>query len=121
MTKAVDVRVGDTLETLGQRFVDACHRAERGDLSPDNAQITVGFESFKTMVRMLSPKRLELLRHVHKHPAKNIRALAQALGRDYRRVHEDVEALESAGLLDRDREGVRTEYDAFDVRMRAAL
>ncbi len=121
MTKAVDVRVGDTLETLGQRFVDAWHRAERGDLAPDNAQITVGFESFETMVRVLSPKRLELLRHVHKHPAKNIRALAQALGRDYRRVHEDVEALEAAGLLDRDREGVRTEYDAFDVRMRVAL
>jgi predicted transcriptional regulator len=73
------------------------------------------------MVRVLSPKRLELLRHVHQHPAKNIRTLAHALGRDYRRVHEDVEALEVAGLLDRDKEGVRADYDAFDVQMRVAL
>jgi predicted transcriptional regulator len=73
------------------------------------------------MVRVLSPKRLELLRHLHRNPAKNIRTLAQALGRDYRRVYEDVEALESAGLLDRDKEGVRAEYDAFDVQMRVAL
>lgn len=67
------------------------------------------------------PKRFELLRHVHQHPAKTIRALALTLGRDYRRVHKDVEALEAAGLLDRDKEGMRAEYDAFDVRMRVAL
>ena len=73
------------------------------------------------MVRVLSPKRLELLRHVHQRPAKNIRALAQALRRDYRRVHEEVAALEAAGLLDRDKAGVRAEYDGFDVRLLVAL
>ncbi len=46
---------------------------------------------------------------------------AQALGRDCRRVHEDVEALEAAGLLDRDENGLRADYDAFDVSMRVAL
>jgi predicted transcriptional regulator len=81
----------------------------------------VSFATWETMVRVLSPRRLELLRHVHQHPAKNIRVLAQALHRDYRRVHEDVEALEAAGLLDRDKAGLRAEYDAFDVRMRVAL
>jgi len=121
MTKTVQVHVGDTLELVGKRFVDAWRRAERGELTPENAELHVGFESWETMVRTLSPKRLELLRHVHQHPAKNIRALAAALGRDYRRVHEDVEALEAAGLLDRDKEGVRAEYDAFDVQMRVAL
>jgi predicted transcriptional regulator len=62
-----------------------------------------------------------LLRHLHRHPAKHIRALASSLGRDYRRVHEDVEVLEAAGLLERDKEGVRAGYDAFDVQMRVAL
>ena len=38
----------------------------------------VSFVDWETMVRVLSSKRLELLRHVHQHPAKNIRALAQA-------------------------------------------
>jgi predicted transcriptional regulator len=121
MTKTVQVHVGDTLDAIGKRVIDAWHRAECGELTPENAEIHIGFENWETMVRTLSPKRLELLQHVHKHPAKNVRALAQALGRDYRRVHEDVEALVSAGLLDRDKAGVRTDYDAFDVKMRVAL
>ena len=121
MTKSVQVHVGNSLDTIGQRVIDAWHRAERGELTGENAEIHIGFENWETMVRTLSPKRLELLRHVHQHPARNIRALASALGRDYRRVHEDVEALEAAGLLERDKEGVRADYDAFDVKMRVAL
>lgn len=114
----VQIHVGETMEDVGARFVDAWHRMERGE---DVNEKHVSFESWETMVRVLSPKRLELLRHVHRHPAKNIRVLAQALGRDYRRVHEDVEALGRAGLLDRDKEGLRADYDAFDVAMRVAL
>ena len=121
MSKAVHVHVGDSLDAIGKRVVDAWHRAERGELTGDTAEVHIGFETGETMVRTLSPKRLELLRHVHRTPAKSIRALALALNRDYRRVHEDVEALEAAGLLDRDSDGVRAEYDAFDVRMRVAL
>ena len=115
---AVQIHIGDSLDEIGAWAVDAWHRMERGD---EVNEKHVSFENWETMVRVLSPKRLELLRHVHLHPAKNIRVLAQALGRDYRRVHEDVEALEAAGLLDRDKEGVRAEYDAFDVAMRVAL
>ena len=121
MTKTVHVHVGETVETAGRRFLEGWRRAERGDLAAGNAELHVGFESWATMVHTLSPKRLELLRHVHGNPVKNIRVLAQALGRDYRRVHEDVEALEAAGLLDRDKAGVRTDYDTIDVNMRVAL
>lgn len=114
----VQIHIGETMEDVGARFTDAWHRMERGE---DVQEKHVGFADWETMVRVLSPKRLELLRHIHQHPARNIRALALALGRDYRRVHEDVEALETAGLLERDKEGVRAEYEAFDVRMRVAL
>jgi predicted transcriptional regulator len=75
--------------------------------SKENAERHLGFETFETFSRVMTRRRLELLRHVHRHPARSIRALAMALGRDYRRVHQDVEALVQAGLLDRD-EGVCT-------------
>jgi predicted transcriptional regulator len=106
------------MEDVGARAIDAWHRMERGEVL---AEKHVSFETWETMVRVLSPKRLELLRHVHQNPSKNIRALARALRRDYRRVHEDVEALAASGLLDRDKDGLRAEYDAFDVAMRVAL
>ena len=117
-TGQVQVHVGETMEDVGARAIDAWRRMERGEAVSEKH---VSFSDWETMVRVLSPKRLELLRHLHRVPAKNIRALAQALGRDYRRVHDDVAALEAAGLLDRDKDGVRAEYDAFDVAMRVAL
>jgi len=121
MTKTVQVHVGETLESAGQRFLDGWRRAERGELTAESAELHIGFKDWETMVRTLSPKRLELLRHLHRNPARNIRALATALGRDYRRVHEDVEALETAGLLERDKEGVRAEYQTFNVAMTVTL
>jgi predicted transcriptional regulator len=114
----VQVHVGETKEDIGKRAIEAWHRMERGE---DVTEKHVSFENWETMVRVLSPKRLELLRHVHQHPAKNVRVLAFALRRDYRRVHDDVEALEAAGLLERGKEGVRADYDAFDVRLRVPL
>ena len=114
----VEVHVGETMQDVGRRFTDAWHRLERGE---DVNEKHVSFVDWETMVKVLSPKRLALLRHVHQHPAKNIRMLALALRRDYRRVHDDVAALEAAGLLDRDKDGLRAEYDAFDVQMRVAL
>ncbi|HYZ63496.1 MAG TPA: hypothetical protein VE650_13685 [Acetobacteraceae bacterium] len=114
----VRVHVGQTIEDVGVRFIDAWHRMERGEQIWEKH---VSFADWETMIRVLSPERLELLRHVHQHPAKNVRALSQSLGRDYHRVHEDVSALEAAGLLERDEEGLRAEYDGFEVQMRVAL
>jgi predicted transcriptional regulator len=63
---------------------------------------------------VLTGKRLELLRHVHRHPARSIRALAQELGCDYSNVHADLRALAEAGLLDTGR-GARANYDAIQT------
>jgi hypothetical protein len=80
MTKTVQVHVADSPETIGDRVVGAWRRAERGELTGADAEIHIGFESWETMVRTLSPKRLELLRYLHRAPAKSIRALEQAVG-----------------------------------------
>ena len=118
MSTELRVHLGETMDVIGARAISAWKRIERGE---EVNEKHVSFETWETMVRVLSPKRLELLRHIHRDPAKNIRTLALALGRNYRRVYEDVEALKAAGLLDRDKDGVRAEYDAFDVAIRLAL
>ncbi len=91
---------------------------ERGE---DVQEKHVSFATWETFVSVTTPKRLQLLRHVHRDPARNIRALAQALGRDYRRVYENVEVLTAGGLLERDLEGIRADYDALHAETRVAL
>jgi predicted transcriptional regulator len=98
MTKKIQMHV-DGLAEMGSRFVNAWHRAEAGE-AVDEAHVT--FLSFQALTEMLSPRRLELLRHVRQHGAASVRELAAALGRDYKNVHLDVSALEAGGLLVRE-------------------
>lgn len=121
MGKELKVHIGDSLDDAGRRFIDAWKRAERGELSEKNSERHIGFESFDLFSRIMTPRRLELLRHLHRHPAPSIRALALALGRDYRRVHEDVQVLTDAGLLDRDGSGLHADYETVRVETRLAL
>ena len=64
----------------------------------------------------MTDKRHALLKHLHQHPEKSMRALSRALGRDFKRVHEDVGALESVGLIERDEDGALTaRYDQIQA------
>jgi predicted transcriptional regulator len=98
MTKKIEVHV-DGLAQMGRRFINAWHRAEARHVV-DEAHVT--FLSFQSMLETLSPRRLELLRHVRQHGAASVRGLAASLQRDYKNVHQDVRALEAGGLLVRD-------------------
>ncbi len=114
MSKRVKVNVG-TLEEMGKRFVSAWHRVEAGEKVRERH---ITFPSLPAMLSALSPKRLELLQTVHQRPARSVKALAERLGRDYRRVHEDVETLTASGLLRRDDGQVSAPYDAIAAEVR---
>ena len=60
----------------------------------------MAFESWDTLARVLTAKRMELLRYVHRHDVTSVRAPAKALGRDHSNVHADVQALTAVGLFD---------------------
>lgn len=114
MSKRIKANVG-TLDDMGKRFVSAWHRIERGEKVRERH---VTFPDLSAMLNALSPKRLELLRDVHREPAPSVKALADRLGRDYKRVHEDVETLAASGLLQRDEGRVSAPYDAITAEMR---
>ena len=107
MTRSLDIHVDESAEAMARRFVDAWHRAERG-AKVDERHLS--FESWEGLARVLTGKRLELLRYLHRHAARSVAELARALGRDYKRVHADVEALAAAGLIDRTPGGLRADY-----------
>ena len=105
---------GDIEDAAAKRFVDAWHRAERGETFQENH---LSFESWDALTRVLTGKRLELLRYVHRHKVASVRALAKALGRDYSNVHTDVQALKAAGLIDATTQGIHAGYDAIDTKI----
>jgi predicted transcriptional regulator len=105
---------GDVEKAASERFVEAWHRAEHGDTFHERH---LAFESWDALVRVLTAKRMELLRYVHRHKVASVRALAKALGRDYSNVHADVQALMAAGLLDMADGTVRADYDAIETRI----
>jgi len=107
--KDIELHVGYDPATTRARFLNAIKHAEAGVVAPDSH---VTFESWDGLSRVLSPKRLELLRHVRRAPAATVADLARALGRDYKRVHEDVEILTEACLLSR--AGGGRIYAAYD-------
>ena len=108
----LNVRV-EGWDAVAARVADAWHQAEQGQRVDGGHHLS--FSSWEGMCSVLSAKRLELLRHLHRHPALSIAALARDLGRDYRRVHDDVEKLCAAGLIDRSSQGLSADYDAIQT------
>ena len=92
-------------------------RAWKAASSGKAVDATIGLASIAELTALLSPKRMELLRHVAQSPGLSIRSLAQALGRDYKNVHTDVVELEARHLLERNDAGlVRAPYDELIIR-----
>ncbi len=112
--KKVHVHIG-TMEDMGQRFVSAWHRAAGGERVRETH---LTFPDLPALLNALTPKRLELRRALHAAPAPSIKALARRLGRDYKRVHEEVETLAESGLVDRENGSLRAPYDAIAAELR---
>jgi predicted transcriptional regulator len=111
----IKITVGGEMEQEASRqFIDAWHRAERGEIFHERH---LAFESWDTLARVLTGKRMELLGYVRRNHVTSVRALAKALGRDYSNVHADVQALAKAGLLDTTSKGVHADYDAIQTRI----
>ena len=112
----VKITVGGAMEKeASRRFIDAWNRAERGEKFRERQ---LAFESWDALTRVLTSKRMELLRHVHRHNVTSVRALAKALGRDYSNVYADVQALKAAGLLDTSGgSAMRADYDVIETKI----
>jgi hypothetical protein len=79
----VKVTVGGAMEQdASRRFVNAWHRAERGESVHERH---LAFESWDALARVMTGKRMELLHYVRRHKVGSVRALAKALRRAQQR------------------------------------
>ena len=109
--KGITLHVGEHFDTVARRVANAWHRAERGE---DVHEHHVTFASWEAISSVMTKKRYELLRYVRHHPVPSVAALARDIGRDYKRVHEDVVALTGIGLIERNH-GLRAPFDQIQT------
>jgi predicted transcriptional regulator len=77
----------------------------------------LAFGSWAEVFSAITEKRVELIGYVTGRAQLNTRQLAQALGRDYKNVYTDVQALVQIGLLDKDSRGrISAPYDEIVIR-----
>jgi predicted transcriptional regulator len=106
LTIGIRRNADEALEEMGARFVDAWRT---GGSSSDSLQ----FESPAALFRLLTPKRWELIERLQSMGPSSMRALARALERDVKRVHEDMGDLRKCGLVARTEDG--TFHVPYDV------
>ena len=111
------------MKTLGVEVMSSANalkrfsKAWKAAAGASRSDSVIGIGSIAELTALLTPKRLELLRYVALNPGLSIRALAQALGRDYKNVHTDVCELEARQMLLRKDEGtLSAPYDEIVIR-----
>ena len=91
------IRIGkaqQALQEIRNRFVQS---ASQGHYEGE----FFDFESPESLFRVLTPKRWKLIECLQKSGETGVRALARHLGRDVKRVHEDVQSLLAVGLIEK--------------------
>lgn len=94
--KQLIVRVSSLKSSLA-KFKNVWERAEKGEQFETPVEV-LSFEN-ASLMKVLSPKRFELLQVLHLLGAVSIRQLAKEVGRDYSNVHQDVKALNRIGVI----------------------
>jgi predicted transcriptional regulator len=99
------------------RFIGVWHKAESGDANA--TEMHLNFEDFSMLLAVLTPRRLELLKHLRQHGPLSVRALSKGLSRDYKNVYDDTRALQEAGLIERKADNtLQAPWDVIDAHVR---
>lgn len=111
----------ESLDEMMSRVSAAVHQMD-GE-QPDGDLATLSFPSWELMHRVLAPKRLEIVRVMAGQGPLSIREIARRVGRDFKGVHSDVDALLKSGVIDKaPAGGVEFPYDRlhFEFEIEAA-
>jgi predicted transcriptional regulator len=90
------------IQTLDSALADFARTWKTGK-GDESAQI--GFETWELMHKVLSPKRLEIVRVMTGAGPLSIREIARRVGRDFKGVHSDTRLLTEAGVIEKDDRG----------------
>ncbi|MFN7090363.1 MAG: transcriptional regulator [Allorhizobium sp.] len=99
----------ETLDQTMQILADAMNAAV-GQV-PRQSECSLSFPSWEAMHKVLTPKRLDIVKVMTGQGPLTKREVARRVGRDFKAVHADLETLLNSGVIDRSDEGVVFPYD----------
>ena len=114
-----DVEYPSTLRITSKPFedhredtLDRAERWEQGESVPH----VVNFQDASRLQRILTPRRLELVRSLMDAPAESMRNLADRLDRDVRQVHDDLQFLSEYRIVHfREEDGAKKPFVPYDT------
>ncbi len=109
--------------TIDEDWQSALRKDARRAFGGEQVGEVLGFASADLFFSRLTPGRLALLKTLQGMEACSIRELSRRVGRDVRRVHDDVTALLDLGLIEKTPTGlIHCPYDDIhlDMHLRAA-
>ena len=114
-----DVEYPSTLRITSKPFEDhkesVLDRAERWEQGEEVPHV-VNFQDASRLQRIITPRRLELIRSLMDEPAESIRALAARLDRDVRQVHDDLQILSEYRIVHfREEGGAKKPHVPYDT------
>lgn len=120
----ITIRIGDLKGAL-REAAEVMEKVKRGEkVTP---KTSIGFENIDALRRVLTPKRLEMLRAIKEKSPESVYELANALGRDLKSVNTDLKVLKEYWLVsldksDKGRSRVKptVEFDKLNVEIALA-
>ena len=101
--------------TLSVASQDEVSARMRRTLTGEHQGSFISFASIDLLWKVITPKRLDILRALAGAEVLSIREVARRVGRDVKAVHGDVRRLIEAGIVEEAASGVRFGYDAVHV------
>lgn len=106
-------------EESSRDFIQAWHAVGQKE-SAEEPSNRIYFEDLEVLLKVLSPRRLEIIRVLHSSGPSSIRVLAKSLKRDYKNVHGDVVLLQKIGLIERQKDTIAVPWDRIVAEIRLA-
>lgn len=78
---------------------------ERGEAIEQDARFILNFEDFADIERLMRTSNLTLLETIVNEQPESIRETAEAVDRDYKEVHRNLEELETLGVIEFEKAG----------------
>lgn len=100
------------IESLEQTMAAAAEAMKAaGSQTGFQGESSLSFPSWETLHRVLTPKRLEIVKVMTGQGVLTMREVARRVGRDFKAVHADLDTLVKSGVIDRADDGVVFPYD----------